>query len=85
VATTLTGPYLNKGYSLFTGNWYTSPSSFLFVYNLKPSVVQQKSYNPVSQKLSSGEVQSMISDSLMVMMECDRHDVRMLFTIQMKL
>jgi hypothetical protein len=45
----------------------------------------RKGMNPVLQKLSSDEVQSMITDSLMAMKEHDREDGRMLFAIQMNL
>jgi hypothetical protein len=86
VVATLIALYLNKGHTVYTDNWYNSPALSLFLHKQKTNSCgtvcgNRKGMPPLSQKLLAGEVQSMTSDSLMVMTWCDRRDVRVLSTL----
>lgn len=86
VVTTLMRPYLEKGHSLFTDNWYTSPSlsTYLLMHktNSCGTVRSNRKHMPdLSGKLERGKTSSKCSDNLLAVKWCDRREVTMLTTM----
>ncbi|CAH2008632.1 unnamed protein product [Acanthoscelides obtectus] len=82
----LMSPFLNKGHSLFTDNFYTSPflSNYLFQHktNSCGTVRQNRKQMPVfEKKLKTGEVDWRSSNTMLALKWKDRRDVIMLTTI----
>lgn len=83
VVATLMKPYLNKGHSLYTDNWYTSPNLSTYLHEQKTNScgtvrVNRKGMPNLTQKLNKGETVSMASNHLLAVKWKDRRDVVML-------
>lgn len=86
VVITLMKPYLNKGHSLFTDNFYSSPilSNFLFEHktNSCGTVRANRRHMPnLDAKLKKGDIVWRTSDNLLVLKWKDRRDVTMITTM----
>lgn len=78
----LLSPYLNKGHSLFTDNFYTSSSLFQNKTNSCGTVRQNRKQMPLfEQKLKTGEVDWRSSGTMLAVKWKDRRDVVMLTTM----
>ncbi|XP_050499979.1 piggyBac transposable element-derived protein 4-like, partial [Diabrotica virgifera virgifera] len=85
VVTTLMKSYLDKGHSLFTYNWYTSPTLSTYLFEHKTNTcgtvrTNRKQMPDLSGKLEKGETKSMVSDNMLAVRWKDRRDVNMLTT-----
>ena len=86
IVVTLMQQYLNKGHSLFTDNYYTSPTLSLYLHDKKTNscgTVRQnrKHMPPLKNKLQKGEIQSKATDKLLGLKWQDRREVTMLTTM----
>ena len=82
----LLSPYLNKGHSLFTDNFYTSPSLSNYLFQKKTNscgtVRQNRKKMPFfEKKLKPGEVEWRSSGTILALKWRDRRDVVMLATM----
>ncbi|XP_008181189.1 piggyBac transposable element-derived protein 4-like [Acyrthosiphon pisum] len=85
VVKTLIAPYLNKGYNLYTDNWYTSPILAQYLYKKKTTITgtvrkNRRGMPELKNKLAVGDVQSAHSKNIMVLKWVDRREVFMLST-----
>ncbi|XP_022904015.2 piggyBac transposable element-derived protein 4-like [Onthophagus taurus] len=85
VVTTLMQPYLDKGHSLFTDNWYTSPTLSTYLFQHKTNTcgtvrTNRKQMPNLSGNLKKGETTSMASDNILAVRWKDRREVNMLTT-----
>lgn len=85
VVTTLMQPYLDKGHSLFTDNWYTSPALSTYLFQHKTNScgtvrANRKNMPNLSGNLKMGETTSMASDNILAVRWKDRREVNMLTT-----
>ena len=85
VVTTLMKPYLNKGHTLYTDNYYTSPTLSVYLHNRKTNscgtVRQNRKFMPTLQrKLQKGERQTKCTNTLMTVKWKDRREVTILTT-----
>ncbi|KAJ8941083.1 hypothetical protein NQ318_003264 [Aromia moschata] len=83
---TLMEPYLNKGHSLYTDNYYSSPilSTYLFEHktNSCGTVRQNRKHMPtLNKKLQKGEIDWKSSQTILVVKWKDRRDVTMITTM----
>lgn len=79
-------PYLDKGHSLYTDNFYTSPSLSLFLFDRKTNTCgtvrqNRKGMPDLKKKLKKGEVIWKNSEKLLALKWKDRRDVTMLSTM----
>lgn len=86
VVVQLLTPYLNKGHSLYTDNFYSSPSLSQFLLDKKTNscgTVRQnrKDMPQLTEKLKKGETSWRSSDKLLVIKWKDRRDVTMISTM----
>ncbi|XP_050314831.1 piggyBac transposable element-derived protein 4-like [Anthonomus grandis grandis] len=86
VVVKLLDSYLNKGHSLYTDNFYTSPVLSTFLYENKTNscgtVRQNRKHMPAfERKLKKGETEWRTSDHLLALKWKDRRDVVMLTTM----
>lgn len=86
VVTKLMDQYLNKGHSLFTDNYYSSPSLSTFLFKNKTNscgtVRPHRKHMPkFTDKLNKGDVSWYSSDHLLVLKWKDRRDVHMITTM----
>lgn len=86
VVKTLIAPYLNKGYNLYTDNWYTSPILSQYLLKKKTTLTgtvkkNRRGMPPLKNKLSAGGVQSSHTKNIMVLKWLDRREVFMLSTL----
>lgn len=82
----LMNPYLNKGHSLYTDNFYSSPilSNFLHEHNTNSCGtvrINRQHMPPLNEKLKKGEVTWRSSDKFLVLKWKDRRDVTMITTM----
>jgi hypothetical protein len=82
---TLMKPYLNKGYSLFLDNWYTSPRLFEKLYELKTGACGTIRRNRIGSvkldKLTKSDFDYSNSNNLMALKWQDKREVLMLCTV----
>ncbi|CAH2005722.1 unnamed protein product [Acanthoscelides obtectus] len=83
VVAKLLEPYLNKGHSLYTDNFYTSPTLSTFLLQHKTNscgtVRQNRKHMPVfDKKLKQGDTDWRSSENLLAIKWIDRRDVVML-------
>jgi len=76
-------PYLNKGYSLFTDNFYTSPQLSMYLHKRKTNTCgtvrkNRKLMLTIEGKLKLGEREARCTDKLLAIHWKDRRDVYML-------
>ncbi|XP_008184865.1 piggyBac transposable element-derived protein 4-like [Acyrthosiphon pisum] len=76
-------PYLNKGYSLFTDNFYTSPQLSMYLHKRKTNTCgtvrkNRKLMPSIEGKLKLGEREARCTDKLLAIHWKDRRDVYML-------
>lgn len=76
-------PYLNKGYSLFTDNFYTSPQLSMYLHKRKTNTCgtvrkNRKLMPTIEGKLKLGEREARCTDKLLAIHWKDRRDVYML-------
>ena len=86
IVTNLLQPYMNKGHSLFTDNFYTSPTLSTFLFQNKTNscgtVKQNRKEMPILDKnLKRGECDWRSSENMLVVKWKDRRDVTMLTTL----
>lgn len=86
VVATLLAPYLGKGHSLFTDNWYTSPQLCQYLFEHKTgacgTVRQNRKKMPkFPQKVAKGECIAYHTTTMLAEKWHDRRDVCMLSTI----
>lgn len=85
VVTTLMKPYLNKGHTLFTDNYYTSPTLSVYLHERKTNscgTVRQnrKFMPPLQKKLQTGEKEAKATNTLLAVKWKDRREVTILTT-----
>lgn len=85
VVKTLIASYLNKGYNLYTDNWYTSPILAQYLYHKKNTITgtvrKNRQRMPIlKNKLTIGDTQSAHTKNIMAMKWLDRREVFMLST-----
>ncbi|KAL4085266.1 hypothetical protein QTP88_027153 [Uroleucon formosanum] len=76
-------PYINKGYSLFTDNFYTSPKLSMYLHKRKTNtcgtVRKNRKLMPIIEgKLKLGEIEARCTDKLLAIHWKNRRDVYML-------
>ncbi|KAJ8953501.1 hypothetical protein NQ318_023623 [Aromia moschata] len=79
-------PYLNKGHSLFTDNFYSSPSLSMYLFDHKTNscgtVRANRRHMPnLSEKLKKGDISWRSCNNLLVFKWKDRRDVTMITTM----
>lgn len=79
-------PYLNKGHSLFTDNFYTSPQLAMYLHKKKTNICgtvrkNRKLMPKMDSKLKLGEREGKCTNKLLTIHWKDRRDVYMLTTI----
>ncbi|XP_031338615.1 piggyBac transposable element-derived protein 4-like [Photinus pyralis] len=86
VVAALMDPYLHKGHSLFTDNYYSSPILSTYLHenetNSSGTVRANRKHMPVlNSKLKKGDIDWRCSDKILVMKWKDRRDVSMITTM----
>ncbi|KAJ8976674.1 hypothetical protein NQ317_004757 [Molorchus minor] len=78
-------PYLEKGHSLYTDNWYTSPTLSMYLHEHKTSSCgtvrpKRKCMPNLTAKINKGETISMSTETLLALKWRDRREVHIMLT-----
>jgi len=79
--------YLNKGHTLYTDNWYTSPILSMYLHNKKTNTCgtvrcNRRGMPPFTKtKFQPGQTESKHTDKMLTIKWMDRREVHMLTTI----
>jgi len=86
IVLTLMNEYLNKGHTVYVGNWYTRPALFSHLFANKTNAcdtvkANRKGMPVMNKKLKAGEIESKASKNLLAIKWHDKRDVMLLSTM----
>jgi hypothetical protein len=87
IVATLMKLYLNKGHSLYTDNYYTSPTLSVYLFDHKTNScgtvqLNRKCRLVLRKKLTRGQTESLASQEMLAVKWRDRREVTVLTTMQ---